>query len=143
RNRDRAAGLPAAGAASDPDEACRQLNGCQMTRPRISAGMTSVPRSRQRFSRKVRYRLCPREASRGSTPLEDRAFRKEEAMQSEPQKEHRWLEKLVGDWTYESEAAWEPGKTPEKYTGTESVRSLGGLWVICEGQGDVPGGGTS
>jgi hypothetical protein len=64
-------------------------------------------------------------------------------MQVEPQKEHQWLEKMVGDWTYESEAASEPGKTPEKYTGTESVRSLGGLWVVCEGQGDVPGGGTS
>jgi Protein of unknown function (DUF1579) len=60
----------------------------------------------------------------------------------EPQKEHKWLHKLVGEWTFESEAAMEPGKPPEKSGGTESVRSLGGLWVVAEGQGEMPGGGT-
>lgn len=64
-------------------------------------------------------------------------------MQEEPQKEHQWLEKLVGDWTFEGGAAAEPGKTAEKYTGTESVRSLGGLWVVCEGKGSVPEGEPS
>ena len=34
----------------------------------------------------------------------------------------------------------EPGKPPETFKGTESVRSLGGLWVVAEGQGDMPGG---
>jgi hypothetical protein len=64
-------------------------------------------------------------------------------MKAEPQKEHQWLDKLVGEWTYEHEAASEPGKTPEKFTGTETVRSLGGLWVVCEGRGEMPGGGAS
>ena len=64
-------------------------------------------------------------------------------MHAEPQKEHQWLQKLVGEWTYETEAAMEPGKPPQKFTGTESVRSLGGLWMLCEGQGEMPGGGTA
>ena len=37
----------------------------------------------------------------------------------------------------------EPGKPPAKFTGTESVRSIGGLWVMCEGRGEMPGGGTA
>lgn len=61
-------------------------------------------------------------------------------MMAEPRKEHLWLQKLVGEWTYESEATMEPGKPPEKSTGTECVRSLGGLWVLCEGRGEMPGG---
>jgi len=62
---------------------------------------------------------------------------------AQPQKEHDWLHKLVGEWSYENEAIMAPGEPPVKFTGTESVRSLGGLWVLCEGQGDMPGGGTA
>jgi hypothetical protein len=61
-------------------------------------------------------------------------------MEATPQKEHRWLEKLVGEWTSEGEATMEPGKPPEKFRGTESVRSLGGLWILAEGQGEMPDG---
>ena len=46
----------------------------------------------------------------------------------EPQKEHEWLQQLVGEWTYESECSMEPGKPPEKFEGSESVRSLDSLW---------------
>ena len=63
-------------------------------------------------------------------------------MKTEPQKEHQWLERLVGEWTTESEMIDEPGKPPMKHTGTESVRSLGGLWVLCEGRGETPDDGT-
>ena len=62
-------------------------------------------------------------------------------MNVEPQSEHRWLEKLVGNWTYENEAVMATGEAPIKSTGTEVVRSLGGLWTIGEGQGAVPDGG--
>lgn len=62
---------------------------------------------------------------------------------AEPQQEHRWLEKLLGDWTCEGEAEMEPGKPPTRWKAQESVRSLGGLWVLCEGEGEMPGGGTS
>jgi hypothetical protein len=61
-------------------------------------------------------------------------------MFAEPQKEHHWLQKLVGEWTYENECPGELGKPPQKLTGTESVRSLGGLWVLAEGHGQMPDG---
>jgi len=64
-------------------------------------------------------------------------------MNTGSQKEHAWLQQLVGEWTSEAEAAMEPGKPPETFRGTESVRSLGGLWMVAEGQGDMPGGGTA
>ena len=64
-------------------------------------------------------------------------------MMAEPQKEHEWLQKLVGEWTYESEATMEPGQPPKRFSGTENVRSLGGLWILAEGQGEMPGGGTA
>ena len=64
-------------------------------------------------------------------------------MKVEPQKEHEWLQKLVGEWTYESECSVEPGKPPEKFSGSETVRSLGGLWILCEGRGEMPGGGLA
>ncbi len=62
---------------------------------------------------------------------------------TEPREEHHWLQQLVGEWTYEIEGTCEPGKPPEKSQGSESVRSLGGLWVLCEGRGDMPGGGVA
>lgn len=58
-----------------------------------------------------------------------------------PQQEHEWLGKLVGDWTFESECSMGPDTPPMKTKGTESVKSLGGLWVVAEGSGEVPGGG--
>lgn len=64
-------------------------------------------------------------------------------MQAEPQPEHQWLKKFVGDWVYEVEAQMELGKALEKCTGTESVRSLGGLWILAEGKGVMPGGGAA
>jgi hypothetical protein len=60
-----------------------------------------------------------------------------------PQKEHRWLERLLGDWTSEAEATMEPGKPPETFRGTEHVRSLGGLWILAEGRGEMPGAGEA
>jgi hypothetical protein len=65
----------------------------------------------------------------------------EVSFQAEPREQHRWLQKLVGDWSVEFESAMEPGKPPSKTTGTERVRSLGDLWVIGEGKGEMPDGG--
>jgi hypothetical protein len=61
----------------------------------------------------------------------------------EPQREHLWLKQLVGDWTYESECVMGPDQPPARHAGSERVRALGDLWVICEGGGEVPGGGTA
>jgi hypothetical protein len=64
----------------------------------------------------------------------------EPMMNEQPQKEHQWLQKLVGEWTFEGEMTMEPGQPPEKFTGTESVRSLGGLWILAEGRSEMPDG---
>src|SRR5262249_12439944 len=71
-----------------------------------------------------------------------KSLRKEKMMKVEPQKEHHWLQKLVGDWTFETECIMGPDQPPEKFAGSERVRSLGGVWVLCEGRGETPGGGT-
>ena len=59
----------------------------------------------------------------------------------EPQKEHRWLQRLVGEWKYENEYRMGPDQPPGKGSGSESVRSLGGLWTISEGTGEMQEGG--
>lgn len=62
-------------------------------------------------------------------------------MHAKPEKEHKWLEKLVGEWTSVAEMSMAPGEPPMKFHGTETVRSLGGLWILGEGEGEMPGGG--
>lgn len=64
-------------------------------------------------------------------------------MNVEPNAEHQWLQQFVGEWTSEMECSMGPDKPPETYRGTDSVRSIGGLWVVCEGRGDMPGGGPA
>src|SRR5262245_21791359 len=64
-------------------------------------------------------------------------------MNAEPQKEHQWLQKLVGQWTFETECSMGPDQPAEKHRGTESVRSLGGLWIVAEGSVEMPGCGTA
>jgi hypothetical protein len=60
------------------------------------------------------------------------------------QQQHRWLHQMVGDWTYHGEPAQaEPGKPAETWSGTERVRLLGEIWLMCEATGDMPGGGTA
>ncbi len=61
-------------------------------------------------------------------------------MQTEPQQEHEWLQKLVGEWDYEHEYKMGPDQPPIKATGTETVKSLGGLWTVGEGEGEMPVG---
>ncbi len=60
-------------------------------------------------------------------------------MFAEPQKEHEWLEKLVGEWTYENECVMGPDQPVMKSSGSETIRSLS-LWVVGEGRGVTPGG---
>ncbi len=59
-------------------------------------------------------------------------------MKTELQPQHQWLQKLVGEWTYETEAIMGPDQPPVKTSGTESVRSLEGLWILATGQGEMP-----
>jgi Protein of unknown function (DUF1579) len=63
------------------------------------------------------------------------------AMNVEPLKEHQWLTRLAGEWTCEGEATMGPGNPPVKWESTESVRHIGGVWIIAEGKGEMPGSG--
>ncbi len=54
-------------------------------------------------------------------------------MHAEPQAEHQWLQRLVGEWTSETECSAGPDQPTSKMLGKEIVRSLGGLWTIGEG----------
>ena len=63
-------------------------------------------------------------------------------MQFEPREEHRWLQQLAGDWTFEGEAIMGPDLPPERMTGRERVRMLGEAWAVCEiDHGDPADGG--
>ena len=55
-------------------------------------------------------------------------------------KEHKWLQQLVGEWTYESEGIVDPSQPPVKSEGTESARALGGIWLVAESNGKAPNG---
>lgn len=61
----------------------------------------------------------------------------------EPEKEHQWLKQLLGEWTFEGEAAMGPDTPTEKFRGTERVRSIGDLWFLSEGEGKMPDGEPS
>lgn len=60
---------------------------------------------------------------------------------SGPAKEHAWLKKLVGEWTFDAVCPGGPnGEGAMKHSGRESVRMLGDLWVLGEGSGQMPDG---
>lgn len=56
-----------------------------------------------------------------------------------PQKEHEWLKQLEGEWVNEAEMVMGPGKPAMKSKGTETARSLGGLWSVNEIKAEVMG----
>ena len=64
-------------------------------------------------------------------------------MNPEPHAMHRWLQQLLGDWNNESSCDMGPEQPAEQAKGTEHVRALGDLWVLCEGTGTMPGGGDA
>lgn len=61
----------------------------------------------------------------------------------EPAREHEWLRQLAGEWTFEHDSPAAPGEMPTKFTGTESVRMVGDVWMVAEMNGEIPGGGVS
>ncbi len=55
--------------------------------------------------------------------------------------EHRWLEQFVGTWRVETECYLTPDGKPMTTLGMETVRTIGGIWIVGEGTGEMPGGG--
>jgi hypothetical protein len=69
---------------------------------------------------------------------------RETEVQTMPQEtlpEHRWLQKLVGEWTVESDCETAPGQPWVKETGTEVVRAFGDFWTVAEGVGGTADNG--
>lgn len=57
-----------------------------------------------------------------------------------PVAEHQWLQQLVGEWRTQSEMTMGPGQPAQTAAGTESVKSVGGLWAFSEGKTLMPDG---
>ncbi|MFO0945150.1 MAG: DUF1579 domain-containing protein [Planctomycetota bacterium] len=55
-----------------------------------------------------------------------------------PEKEHQWLQRLVGEWEYEAEMFMKD-KPPVKAKGEDHVRSLGGFWILSEQKSEMFG----
>ena len=56
-----------------------------------------------------------------------------------PEKEHEWLQQFVGEWESEFEVTIEPGQPPLKGKGEETVRTLGGFWIVADGKSEMMG----
>ncbi len=64
-------------------------------------------------------------------------------MFAKPQSEHTWLQQFVGEWDVRSQCRMSPDELPQQSGGRMSCRSLGGLWLIAEGEGESPDGEAS
>lgn len=60
---------------------------------------------------------------------------------AKPQSQHAFLERLVGDWHMVSATGY-PDYDPSdpKQRCTETIKSVGGLWIVSEGRGAMPDG---
>jgi hypothetical protein len=54
-----------------------------------------------------------------------------------PTEQHAWLQQLVGEWSFTCKATMQ--EQAFEMTGTESVRPVGGLWIVAEGRSTVAG----
>jgi Protein of unknown function (DUF1579) len=61
-------------------------------------------------------------------------------MQTAPQAEHQWLNQFLGERSSETECQMGADQPPSKSKGSEVVQSLGGIWIISEGEGEMPDG---
>lgn len=59
----------------------------------------------------------------------------------EPQQEHAFLQRLVGDWEMVSTRGYDgydPNDPEQRFT--ETIKSVNGLWIVSEGRGKMPDG---
>jgi len=66
----------------------------------------------------------------------------EHCMEVTVHENHEWLKQFLGEWTFENEARMGPDQPPMKSTGTEIARMLGDVWMIANGEGEMPDGST-
>jgi len=64
-------------------------------------------------------------------------------MHGEPQAEHRWLRRLMGEWVVEAPSTEARATGEPLYTGTETARCVGDVWVVCEGRMELLEHGTA
>jgi len=67
------------------------------------------------------------------------ALAQEVPQPSQPEKEHEWLQQLVGEWETHGKAEAGPGQPAFECDGTESTRSIGGLWIVADGEAHAMG----
>ncbi len=54
-----------------------------------------------------------------------------------PTDEHRWLQRLVGEWTSETTCSTGPGQPPSINRGRDTIRALGDYWVVIDSEGEM------
>jgi hypothetical protein len=54
-----------------------------------------------------------------------------------PTEEHKWLQRLAGEWTISGEMKM--GEEQMKSSGTETVKAFGAYWMVAEMSGTMPG----
>ncbi|HEX8394943.1 MAG TPA: DUF1579 domain-containing protein [Longimicrobium sp.] len=64
-------------------------------------------------------------------------------MSAQTQSLHPFLARMLGEWTYVFQATAAQGEPPVRFSGTETVRHLGGVWIAAEGRGENPDGSVS
>jgi len=56
-----------------------------------------------------------------------------------PTPEHDWLTQLTGEWESTVESFMGPDQPSTTSTGTETVRSIGGFWIVAENNSSAMG----
>lgn len=55
---------------------------------------------------------------------------------TQPTEEHRWLQQMIGEWTFECDCVMGPDQPPMKMLGMESASAFGEYWTMFNGEGD-------
>ncbi len=58
-----------------------------------------------------------------------------------PTDEHRWLQRLIGNWTSETTCSMGPDQPPSINKSRETVRAIGDYWIAIDTEGEMPDGG--
>lgn len=58
---------------------------------------------------------------------------------AQQQEEHKWLQQLVGEWDTRGVAEAGPDQPAFECEGTEKIRSIGGLWIVADGEINLMG----